>query len=400
MKEVTKRMVVTSDLERDLIFQSLLKLKVPVELEVDRARHTCIVERYEKESVFLNLREPIGIDVGGPVRVHFLFYNNHHYFDTAVMKCDDTAVQLAVPQQIFKNMQRRHDRIVVPENNTMRFRIVVRSDRKALASSSLRDERLLAQELKKPRPAIDKILSGIKRLVSDFSQSFQVKVYKLDEPLTIEEEVLKKTRKIFLIQNSFEDGLEEKALRDDRVIDIFDTCEHLIHEGESRSAAEGRLLDLLQRKRNRRIYSECLIPLLLEGEAVGYFRLTNDMDYHRSIKPQSALRVLRYAGILVEALVHYGYFRLESGDDFDVPIINISAGGVLFRLDKPALKGYLNLHTVLHLSIRLANRQIEARGSVHRIDEERSEYGVQFDYVNEADARFIDDVVHGRASLN
>jgi hypothetical protein len=400
MKEVTKRMVVTSDLERDLIFQSLLKLKVPVELEVERVHHIGIVEKYEKATVLLALRKPLKIDTDTTVRVHFLFHNNHHYFDSVVVKRDETSVQLTVPDQIFKNMQRRHDRTGVPENISMRFRIVVRSDRKALAASSLRDERLLAQELKKQRPAIDKILSGIKRLVSDFTQNFQVKVFKPEEALTIEEEILRKSRKIFLIQNSLEDSIEEKGFHDERFIDIFDACEHLIREGVSRTTAESRLLDLLQRKRDMKIFSECLIPLLLEGEAVGYLRLANDMDYHRSIKPQSAFRAFRYAGILVEALVRYGYFRLESGDDFDVQVINISAGGVLFSLDKPALKRYLNLNTVLHLSIRLSDRQIEARGSVHRIDEDRSEYGVQFDYVNEADARFIDDVVHGRASLN
>jgi hypothetical protein len=399
MKEVTKRMVVTSDLERNLIFQSLLKLQVPVELEVERARLAGVVEKYEKDLVLLALNEPLITDTDSTVRVHFLFHNNHHYFDSVVVKGDETKVQLAVPEQIFKNMQRRHDRIGVQENISMRFRIVVRSDRKGLAASPLRDEQLLAQELKKPRPAMQKILSGIKRLVSDFTQNFQVRVFKPEEALTIEEEILKKTRKIFLIQNSLEDSIEE-GLHDDKVIGIFDACEHLIREGESRTTAESRLLDLLQRKRDMKIFSECLIPMLLEGEAVGYLRLINDMDYHRSIKPQSAFRAFRYAGILVEALVHYGYFKLESGDDFDVPVINISAGGVLFRLDKPALKGYLSLRTTLHLSIRLSNRQIEARGSVHRIDERRSEYGVQFEYINEADARFIDDVVHGRASLN
>jgi len=181
---------------------------------------------------------------------------------------------------------------------------------------------------------------------------------------------------------------------------VFDACEYIIKKGDARKTAENRLLDMLQRKRNMQIFSECLIPMMLEGEAVGYLRLFNDMEYHRSIKPQSAARALRYAGILVEALVHYGYFKLESGDDFDIPVLNISAGGVLFRLDDPVLKRYLMLHTVLHLSILLSNRQIEVRGSVHRIDAGRSEYGVKFEYINEVDARFIDDVVHGRVPFN
>ena len=138
---------------------------------------------------------------------------------------------------------------------------------------------------------------------------------------------------------------------------------------------------------------------MLEGEVVGYIRLFNDIDYHRSIKPAFALRAAKYATVLVEALVKYDYFTLESGEEFDVPVVNVSAGGFLFKLDRSALKQYLILRTTLMMTIQFASRLIKANGMIHRIDALRSEFGVKFFLINDADSHFIDDVVHGKAML-
>jgi hypothetical protein len=345
------------------------------------------------------MQTPLKEDVGGPVRAHFVFHNNYHYFDTSAQKKDDSHIQLLFPEKINKNMLRANERIDVLNRVFMRFKILIHSERGELANSSRRDERVIIQEVSKPRPAVDKILAGIKRLVSDFAQNFQVKVFKEDEKLSIDESILKQSGKIFLIYDSFEDNIEGRRYLKQDVIGISDAYAFLIHAGESRKSAESRLLDLLQQKRNAKVFSESLIPLMLEGEVVGYIRLYNDMEYHRSIKPASAVRAATYATVLVEALVKYDYFTLESGEEFDVPVINMSGGGLVFKLDRSALKQYLILRTTLIMTIQFPSRLIEASGVIHRIDKERSEFGVKFIIINEVDSQFIDDVVHGKAEV-
>ncbi len=224
-------------------------------------------------------------------------------------------------------------------------------------------------------------------------------MFKQDEKLAFEENLVKSTKKIFLIYDSYEDSIEEKRFHEEQVLTVNGAYDYLVSHGETKKNAESKLLDLLQQRRNNGIFSECMVPMMLEGEAVGYIRLLNNTDYHRSIKPTFAIKSAKYAGILVEALVKYDYFTLESGSEFDVPVINISAGGLLFRLEKAALKQYLILRTVLQISIRFPSRQLETRGIIYRVEEERSEYGVKFAKINEDDIKYIEDVVKGEASL-
>jgi hypothetical protein len=399
MNEDVKKLTVSSDLERNLIFQSLLKMKEPIGLEVGRDQLRGRVVKYENNTVVLAMDSPMSGEISGKYRANFVFHNNYHYFNADVQQKDEKHLQLYVPEVIYKNMLRQHDRINVQDRVFMRFKIIIRSKKKEFENSSLLDERVIIQEVNKPRPAVDKILAGIKRLVADFAQNFQVKVFKQNEKLAFEENLVKSTKKIFLIYDSYEDSIEEKRFHEEQVLTVNGAYDYLVSHGESKQNAESKLLDLLQQRRNKGIFSDCMVPMMLEGETVGYIRLLNDTDYHRSIKPAFAIKSSKYAGILVEALVKYDYFTLESGSKFDVPIINISAGGLLFRLEKAALKHYLILRTTLQISIWFPTRQLETRGIIYRVDEEKSEYGVKFAQINEADMKFIEDIVGGEISL-
>ena len=374
-------------------------MEQPIVLEFGERQCPGLVKHYDNDSMLLHMQNALKMDVKGTVRAHFIFHNNYHYFETVAYKKDDTVVRLQLPEKIYKNMLRAHDRIDVQDRVFMRFRILVSSERKELTDSSRLDERILMQEVSKPEPAVDRMLASIRRLVADFAQNFQVKVFKEGESLSLDELILRASGQIFLIYDSFEDTIESRRRFEQNVMSIGDAYEFLLHRGGTRKSAESKLLDLIQQKRNALVFSDCLLPLKLEGEVVGYIRLYNDTEYHRSIKPAFALRTAKYGAALVEALVKYDYFTLESGDVFDVPVVNMSAGGLLFKLDGSSLKQYLILRTTLMMTIQFASRLIKANGMIHRIDALRSEFGVKFFLINDADSHFIDDVVHGKAML-
>ncbi len=399
MAETAKKMTVGSDLEKNLIFQSLLKMKEPVHVDVGGSKLIGLLENFSDNDISVILNAPFEGEIEESCRVHFVFHNNYHYFTTRGYLKDASHLTLVMPEDIFKNLLRKHERMGVLDRVFMKFKILIQIESKEFEYSSLLEERLLFQELKKPRPAIDKMLKSIKNLVSEFSQNFQVKVFKENEVIAFDEQIVKDTKKIFLIYDSYEDSIVEKRFNEEQVFTLGGAYEYLISHGEPQERAESKLLDLLQQKRNKRVYSECLVPLMLEGDVVGYIRLVNDIDFHRSIKPSFAMRTSKYAGILVAALVKYDYFTLESGNAFDIPLVNISAGGLLFRLNKPNLKPYLIVNTGLQMSIRFPSRQIEARGTIFRIDGNKSEYGVKFDEINGIDVKYIDDVVHGKAAF-
>lgn len=392
MGGIPKKMLVTSDLEKNLIFQRLRKMKEPLNVIINRIEYQGYIEQFDNDAITLKMKSPYIGEVEANIKTNFIFNNNYHYFNTGASRLDENHILLIFPENINKNIVRKFNRVDVSGKVFMKLKIMIQSEKHEFETSSLMDERVIFREVKKPRPAVDKILSGIKHLVSEFSQGFSLKVFKPGQELSMEERLIKETKKIFLIYDSYEDSIEERRFQEEEILTFGSALDFLISGGESRKTAEAKLLDLLQQKRNNRIFSECFIPLMLEGEVAGYIRLINDFDYHRSIKPAFAIRAAGYASVLVEALVKYNYFHLDSGSDFEIPVINISAGGLLFKLDKPALNEYIIENTVLQMSILFPDRQIEARGIVFRIEDKTLEYGVKFQEINELDWKYIEDI--------
>ncbi len=393
MTAIPKKMEVTSDLEKSLIFKNLHKSGNSLHIEISGIEYDAVIEKYDESNLTVRLGSPFIGELGEINSVNFVFNNNYHYFPAAVTQIDEHHLNILIPEVIYKNILRRYKRLGVFSKVYMRFKIMIQSEKKELENSSLLDERVIIQEVRKPRPSVDKLLIGVKNLVSEYAQQLRVNVFKPNKKMSFEEKVIKDTKKAFLIYDSYEDSISEMRFYDEKFLTIGGVYKYYIRRGEVRKAVEAKLLDMLQQKRNSRIFSECFVPLMLEGEAVGYIRLTNDVDFHRSIKPASIERTSRYADILVEALVKYDYFSLETGIEYDISIVNISAGGLLFRLQKKNLKQYLIAHTVIQMSIRFPKRQIEARGIIYRIDEGNSEYGVKFQEINEIDRKFIEDTV-------
>lgn len=399
MGGIPKKMLVTSDLEKNLIFQRLRKMKEPLNVIINGIEYQGYIEQFNNDTITLIMKSPYIGEVENNIKTNFIFNNNYHYFITGAHQLDENHLLLTFPETINKNIVRKYRRVDVSGKVYMKLKIMIQSEKHEFENSSLQDERAIYREIKKPRPAVDKILSGIKHLVSEYSQKFSLKVFKPDQKYSMEERLVKETKKIFLIYDSYEDSIEERRFQEEEILTFGSALDYLISRGEPRKSAEAKLLDLLQQKRNHRIFSECLIPLMLEGEAAGYIRLINDVDYHRSIKPAFAIRAAGYAGILVDALVKYNYFNLDSGSDFEIPVVNISAGGLLLKLEKQALKQYIIENTVLQMSILFPDRQIEARGIVFRIEEKKSEFGVKFQEINELDWKYIEDIAKKKKLL-
>lgn len=416
MGETSEKMVVSSDVEKSLIFGNMMKNRAPLCLCIEDIEYLGFIERFDEKTILVKTQSPFIGEVEGDHRVNFEHQNNYHYFDTDIQQIDENRFRLIIPKIIYKNIMRRYQRVDVRGRVFMKFRLVIRSQTQDYKDLSLLDEKILYQEVKKPRPSINDILQGIKQLVSDFSQRFQVKIFKPEDSYSLEEQIVVESKKIFLIYDVFEDRIRDRRRYNEQILTIGNAYEFLVSKrGDSiriERSIEKKLETLLRDKRQMRIFSECYVPLLLEGEVVGYIRLINYIDYPLRIQPAYALRTAGYASLLVEALVKYNYFRLESGSECDIPVMNISAGGLLFQLEKHWLRQYLVLNAIIQMSIKFLSskgssplnlaapdllkkpeRQIEARGIIFRLEHKTSSYGIKFQEINQDDVEYIDDLV-------
>jgi len=268
-------MLVTSFLEKSLIFQNLMKSAEPLHIDIQGIEYRGTIESFSENNLIVHMSSPFIGDMDGTVKVNFKFHNNYHYFETTGQQIEGSRLSLLVPERINKNILRRYERVYTLGKVFLKLKIMIQSDKSSFRSSGLLDERVIYREAKSPRPAVDKILTGIRHLVSEFAQIIQIKVFKPDQKFTLEEQLLRETKKIFLIYDSYADSIKERRFSENGVMTVRRAYEYMIERGDPRKAAEGKLLDLQQLKRNRKIFSECFIPLMLEGEAVGYIHLIN-----------------------------------------------------------------------------------------------------------------------------
>jgi len=246
MSELPKKMVVTSDLEKNLIFQRLKKMKEPLNIMIDGIEYPGLIESFTDEAITLKIISPFIGEIGYNLKANFTFHNNYHYFNTNASQLDENRILLIYPEIITKNLIRKYKRVNVFGKVFMKLKIMIQSASHDFETSSLLDERVIYQEAKKPRPSVDKILSGIKHLVSEYSQKFSLKVFKPDQKFTLEEMLIKNTKKIFLIYDSFEDSIVERRFLDEEIITFGSAFDYLIKMGDPRNIAESKLLDLLQ----------------------------------------------------------------------------------------------------------------------------------------------------------
>ena len=100
MAEVPKKMLVTSELEKSLIFQSMMKLKHPLQVCFNDIEYPGFIERIGSEGIVVRIAAPTMGGVEGAVRTNFAFHSNYHYFSTEARTLGQQLILLHLPEQI------------------------------------------------------------------------------------------------------------------------------------------------------------------------------------------------------------------------------------------------------------------------------------------------------------
>jgi hypothetical protein len=104
MGEIPKKMLVTSDLEKNLIFQNIMKSKEPLKLTINEIEYTGHIKKIYENSLTVKMNSPFIGDLEGNITTNFTYHNNYHYFSAQAHQMDETTLQLAIPEKINKNM--------------------------------------------------------------------------------------------------------------------------------------------------------------------------------------------------------------------------------------------------------------------------------------------------------
>ncbi|MCK4805047.1 MAG: hypothetical protein KAT88_10825, partial [Spirochaetes bacterium] len=104
MGGIPKKMLVTSDLEKSLIFQRLRKMKEPLNVIINRIEYQGYIEQFDNDAITLKMKSPYIGGVDANIKTNFIFNNNYHYFNTGASRLDENHILLIFPETINKNI--------------------------------------------------------------------------------------------------------------------------------------------------------------------------------------------------------------------------------------------------------------------------------------------------------
>jgi hypothetical protein len=390
-------------IEKEFMFKTLIEEALPCEIHSRGAEFNCrLTSAGEKELSFAPLDgEFSGLDPGTDVRVFFYLKNNYHTFTTRVVFEEPSALTVEHPKGVYKNLQRKFERIRMEEDIEVFFSLKGKKIELNFPKSE-RYQQVDPPELSKSfdPSRIDDLVGGFRARVGSMVSSNAITMLRDRLPRGWEEKTIVRLGKSLWIPSTEDDYPQRDPYPDGRVI----TRDELIRlEGESGSAPHviaSKLGNILYEKSKKEIFSELYCPILYNEYVVGYVHLRNSGEKRERISRDLFDYVYEFSKVLCYSLVRNGYFRAEAAGErkFEAPIIDMSASGLLFAHTSGDLGRELLVHTDLDLGIRIRKRNISIGSRIMRKfkDAESAYFGVLFLKIQPEDFRFLFEYLYGK----
>jgi hypothetical protein len=388
-------------IEREFILQTLFSKKIPLSIHGKKKEIKGDIIRLDDSSIEVQLDK----DVKGlfspreSVRVFFPYYGHIMTFNSEVLRANES-ITLSYPKEVYKNLQRKYERVTTPEGITASFTL---SNIKVALSYPKIEE---YDPVDVPEVSDDFDCSDIRRLVDDFRQKVRamnatesIVMFRGREAQSLDELLISRTGRILFVPDT-EKGIPEAGEY---------AYEHVITASTIMSLQEqthDTLYDLerfqfeYQQKNHDGIHGEMYCPILYHAYVVGYVRVSREGEDDTPFSISELAYVHDFSRVLAYSLKIYGYFKDEEkgAGEFSPEIIDISASGLLFSHPSQELKLSLLLYNDVLLTLRVGHRKMNIGCRVMRKYPEKNTtcYGLQFMDIQPEDFRFLFDYVYGK----
>ncbi len=390
---------------REFLFKGLAEEQLLMKLHAHRreleGRATGV--KPERIEVTITSGDPQGFAPGDHVRVYFLYQNNWHTFSTRVVECGEGRVALESPEGVYKNPQRKYERVAIGEEAEVFF--------------TLQGQRVELNFPRTTRPppadapltvredfdfgSLEKLHKSFRERMEKAVSASRIVMLRDKVPEKYEEKVIAALGKMLWIPLTEEDWPAKDPFPDERVILRRDLVKYEESLDRPAYVITSKLGNILYEKQKKRVHSELWCPILFESYIIGYLYLVNFEERKERISKDLADWVWEFAKVLSYSLQLSGYFTsgTTAGERrYESSIIDISAAGLLFAHSRPELSRDLLVHTDLDVTVRFAERRLSIRARVRRKfqDGERCYFGLQFLSITPEDLAFLFQKLYGR----
>ncbi|UCF97213.1 MAG: PilZ domain-containing protein [Spirochaetaceae bacterium] len=390
---------------KEFVFKSLIEQNVELRILGQRKDLSGPVVDIRDEHLEVEIRSgnPDFFDVEENVQVYFLFQNNFHTFQTVILEKSEGRLKLAHPYEVYKNPQRKNERVYVSGKAEVFFTIKGQK----VELNFPRSNRYIELSPEAVNTRIDLDYASIKSLYKNFRERTTTDVSEArivmlrDKGLDkYEEKVMAATGKMLWIPSTEEDFPASDPYPDERLITRRDLVKYEESLDRAPHVITSKLGNILYEKQKKQIHSELFCPILYELYLVGYIYLCNREDRKEKISRDLLEYAYDFSRVLGYSLHLTGYFTTNGNMErrYEAPIIDISASGLLFGHPRSDLSNNLVIHTDIQITVRFPERTMVIGSRVRRKfqDAERCYFGVQFLDIDQEDLNFLYEKLYAR----
>jgi hypothetical protein len=390
---------------KEFLFRSLVDQNVELKIHGHRKELSgpAVDIRDDYLEVEIRSGNPGVFEAEEAVRVYFLFQNNYHTFETVIISTSETRVKIGHPQVVYKNPERKNERVRLSEKAEVFFSIKGQT----VELNFPRSNRYIEVSPDVVNDRTDLEYASIKRLYKSFrektvDQVSESRIVMLrDRGLDkYEEKLMAATGKMLWIPSTEEDFPVNDPYPDERVLTRRDLVKYEESLDRAPHVITSKLGNILYEKQRRQIHSELYCPILYEMYLVGYIYMCNREERKEKISKELLDFTYDFSRVLGYSLYLTGYFTTDDSMErrYEAPIIDISASGLLFAHPRSDLSENLKIHTDVEVTVRFPERAMVIGSRVRRKfqDAERCYIGLQFLRIDQGDLEFLHAKLYGR----
>jgi|GEM_PF-1674795 len=302
--------------------------------------------------------------------ISFEFNKEPYHFRGEVVKTSSKEVVLLVPSQIEIWTPRRHDRTFCYGKVFCALNIIRNlSDSELSKMSSLPTSLTpIYRELRKESPTVPLIIKMVKDELTKLGDKSDLLIHKQGENLPLPVVVISRYKKPLLLEDTQNYESYFKKYLGDEIIPFGKFMEDLKWDDDKIKAEVQKFISYFAQHNIRSIV---FVPVFLFESIAGHIwvgTLLNKVS--KILTPRDVFYIKSMADIISEALVKFKLFSLGSGEEYPLPVYDISLGGMKFEVEQYLAK-FLDVETKLKLYIKLNDgKTITTFGKVIRLEEE------------------------------
>lgn len=384
-------------IETEIILKTLMNKNIEVEIHIKQQNIKGKITDFnlDKNIITTTSTPPEKYLLEGDrVSIYFAYFSHIMSFTVLVLKISDNTVIFSYPKNIYKNLNRKFERIIAPKGSKVIFSI--KGEKFQLDFPKTNEYSAINfSELKSDGFFIDDIV----RLINDFkvkilkSVSFvEIVAYRNKKPETFEEKLIYSSGKILYISSTVTSRLGTEIINDIPMIND-NIIENYIDGGRKKLRAS------CFEKINTGIYSEIYCPILYHEYVMGYIQLQN-----KKVEPidRSVLEyVYQFSQILSYVFKRKGYFgkNEEVDENYECTIIDISGSGLLFSSDSKKLEKCFFLNTDIKMKLYIGMKKVSIQCRLMRKFKSNTTFFFGIIFLNIPDEYFelFFSLVYGRA---